>query len=493
MKAKNRLIYIVVGFLLLELSIYPFKLPLLGTIALVPFFLLLEKREKPFLWPYLIGLLFFGVNLYFIVLVQIKGYEKLALWLGFVLLTAYESLFYGIWGWLYNKFQDTPYALLVAPSLWILVEFARSVTDIGFPWLNLWMTTIGDITMAGLASIIGPYGISWLLVFSSCLVYRFIKTRRWSYFAGYLLLLIAMHAGGKLSVERQLPQANKTVRVAVLQPNVLPNTVYNPEEWGETVDSLNALLDSIRDDSVDIIILSESAFPGFYRLSERVKSYVQDIVKSHRAYMLFGTAEFNPIHRKIYNSAFLVAPDGRIAGLYSKNHLVPFGEHLPFEDKIKFLQRINLGQSNYSPGGSFNPLRFDDVRMGVMICFESMFPEISRKEVRLGANLLVVMTNDGWFGRTTGPVLHYEHARFRAIETGRYIVRSAKTGISALIAPDGSIVEELPLFKAGYFIADVPLYSHRTIYTKIGDVVVLLSLLSVAVCWLILRLTRRSG
>ncbi len=438
---------------------------------------MLDDGQKPFLWPYISGLLFFGVNLYFVVLIQIAGYEKLALLLGYLLLTAYEALFFGLWGWLYSKFHGKPFSVLVAPSLWVLIEYLRSVSDLGFPWLNLWMTTTGDLKIAGLAAVIGPYGVSWLLVLSSFIIYRFIRSRNLRYAVTYILLLVLMHIGGYLSVKLQLPQPNGSVKVAVLQPNVLPTTVYNPKEWGETVDSMNVLLDSLSRDSVDIIVLSESAFPGFYRLSQKVKQYVREIVTVHKSYILFGTAEYDPIKRKIYNSAVLVSPQGKIVGIYSKNHLVPFGEHLPFEDKIRFLQRINLGQSDYSSGGSFEPLSFDGVRMGVMICFESMFPEISRREVQLGANVLVVMTNDGWFGRTTGPILHYEHARFRAIETGRYLIRSAKTGVSALIAPDGATVRELPLFKMGYFVVDVPLFSHRTFYVRFGDWIVILSLM----------------
>ncbi len=479
------------AFALLELSIYPFKLPILGTVVFVPFFLLIDLHKKPFLLIYLIGVLFFAANLYFVAFIQIAGYEKFALIFGYILLVLYESVFYGLWGWLYSRFHDGKLAWLLAPSIWVVLEYVRSVTDLGFPWLNLWMTTAGDLSIAGLASVIGPYGVSWSLVFTGYIAYKALREKSKKLLAVFLAVVVALHIIGYLSVRLQNRGFKRKVRVAVIQPDILPTTVYNPAEWWQTVKAFNTIMDSLDKDSFDIIILSESAFPGFYRLGQKVKRYVHGIVRRYNAYILFGSAEYDPVHIKIYNSAFLVDPNGKIVGLYSKNHLVPFGEHLPFEDKLKFLRRINLGQSDYSPGGSFKPLSFDGVRMGIMICFESMFPEISRKEANLGADMLVVMTNDGWFGKTVGPVLHYEHARFRAIETGRYIVRSAKTGISAIIAPDGSTVTELPLFKAGYFVSDVPLRDGKTIYMVLGDFIVWLSFIIVALAFAYFAIMRR--
>ena len=142
------------------------------------------------------------------------------------------------------------------------------------------------------------------------------------------------------------------------------------------------------------------------------------------------------------------------------------------------MQKVELGQGNYTPGKFHTLLKIKDVPMGILICFESIFPSISREEVKNGARVLVNITSDGWYGRSLGPIEHFELARFRAIETNRYLVRCARTGISAIVTPEGEIVKSIGLFKDGILSYDVPLYKTKTPYVKYGDWMVLVAILN---------------
>lgn len=152
---------------------------------------------------------------------------------------------------------------------------------------------------------------------------------------------------------------------------------------------------------------------------------------------------------------------------------------LPFEDKFSFLQKLEFGQGDYRPGKSLTPLEVNGKSFGILICFESLFPEITKSFVLNGAQFLVNITNDGWYGKSLGPVEHFELLRYRAIESERFVIRSAKTGISAIIDSKGRVLKRIGLFKRGYFIYEVPLKNNFTPYTRYGDIIVYLAFLIV--------------
>ena len=466
----------------LFLSFPPLSLPIVGFIALMPL-MVSAGRGRPFFKFFVAGFALFAANLYFINYLQIEARYKIAIFFGYVALSAYLAIYYAVFGWLFSKSDHRSWGdWLLFPSLWVAMEWLRSVSDTGFPWLPMWATQLGDLPIAKLASIIGPFGVSWLVVFMNYWAYKVVKLRSKRLGVSWLIVVALLHlVGFGLMDHESWNDGNvRTVRVAVLQPNVLPRALYDPKEWGETVKAFDSLIDSVRERDVDIVILSESAFPGFYRLSKRTQNYVRKMARRIGAPVLFGSADFSDQSREIYNAVFVVDTNGELIGRYYKVQLVPFSEHLPFEERIDFLKRIDLGQSDYRPGHSLEPIDIGKAKLGVLICFESIFPRIARKEVQNGAELLVNVTNDGWFGKTLGPMVHFELARFRAIETGRFLVRSAKTGISAVVDPNGRIVRSIGLFKYGFFVEDVPVLEGDTLYLRIGDVAAWLSLAIVA-------------
>ncbi len=468
----------ILSFVLYTLSFPPFSFPLLIFVSFVPILVTIEKYtyKRVFTFFFVGGVIFNLIHVHWILHLQVPpGIERLLI-LGLIAMVTYLALFYGLVGLSFRYgMEKFPFIL---PALWVLIEYIRSYGDLGFPWSPLWESLLHNLSFYQISRFVGPFGVSFLIVLINVLFALFITKSRKIYLAVGVLLFVVLELGGFYLKKHPL-NPEKSIKVAIFQPNVLPRYEDNPEEWQETFEAYRELNNNFEGDP-DLIVFSESSLPGYYRLSRNARKVVKEVLKKHRSYILLGTADYEVVSKnsyKLYNAALLISPDGAVINRFYKTHLVPFGEWLPFEDKISILRKINVGQGDYTPGNDFRPLQVKCARAGVLICFESIFPEIARKEVDLGANLLINITNDGWFGRSLGPVEHFYLAIFRAIENQRFLVRAAKTGISAVIAPDGRILKKLPQFTRGVIVSDVPLISVRTFYTRYGDWMVGFSLL----------------
>ncbi|MFO7576480.1 MAG: apolipoprotein N-acyltransferase, partial [Pelovirga sp.] len=208
--------------------------------------------------------------------------------------------------------------------------------------------------------------------------------------------------------------------------------------------------------------------------------------------LLVGSPAYAPAAdgRLLYhNSAFLLDTDGVIRGRSDKVHLVPFGEYVPLGRLLSFVDKLVVGVGDFSPGG-IQPLPLDQHQLGVLICYEVIFPHLARGYVRQGSDLLVNLTNDAWFGRSSAPYQHLAMARFRAIENRIWLARSANTGISALIAPSGEVTLAGPIFQPLALTGSVGLGAQPTFYTRYGDLFAwgcLLLTLGLAVAQIVVR------
>jgi apolipoprotein N-acyltransferase len=181
------------------------------------------------------------------------------------------------------------------------------------------------------------------------------------------------------------------------------------------------------------------------------------------------------------NSAFLLSPDGKIAGKYDKVHLVPYGEYVPLRKFFPFINKLVAGIGDFRKGEGNNPIKFGNHALGILICYEGIFPELSREYKEKGANLLVNITNDAWFGRTSAPYQHLSMTVFRAVENRTFLVRSANTGISAIISPSGKIIKKTGLFERTVLRGSVKLLDRKTIYALYGDIFVYICLILLGV------------
>jgi apolipoprotein N-acyltransferase len=218
-----------------------------------------------------------------------------------------------------------------------------------------------------------------------------------------------------------------------------------------------------------LIIWPETALPFFLRREAELGPRVQAFVRETRIPMLIGSPDVGEDGR-LYNSAFFLGPDGVIRGRYDKRHLVPFGEYVPLQRVFFFLDKLVTGIGDFGRGRSATVFQGDGYRFSVMICYEVIFPAEVREFTQAGAELLVNITNDAWFGESGAPYQHLAMAAIRAVENGSYLVRAANTGVSAVIAPTGAILAQTPLFVETGLAGTVYPRAGKTPYTRYGDV-----------------------
>jgi len=371
------------------------------------------------------------------------------------------SVIWAFWGWAVSRFKGLT-AVLFGSFLFVSLEFIRgeNLGDLSYPWALVGESLVNSPFLK-LSALFGVYFLSFFVVLVGGLI------SLWS--LRYIISVIIMLFFGILwNFVYKLPEPSGEIKVAILQPNILPRLDFDPKEWEETFKAYREITENLGE--LDLVVASESAFPGIHTHSQNSQKIVSEILERTKAPILFGTGgvERDTILR-YYNRALLVDTSGKIVGFYDKVRLVPFGENLPFYEFLpEFIREIELGQGNYSRGRGFYPISYGNLKIGVMICYESIFSGIGKRLVDNGANVLAVITSDGWFGKSLGPVEHFYLGIPRAVETGRYLIRSAKTGISAIIDPEGRVVESLELYTRGSIVGSVKLYEHRTPFVSFG-------------------------
>ncbi len=371
------------------------------------------------------------------------------------------SFIWAFWGWAVSRFKGLT-AVLFGSFLFVSLEFIRgeNLGDLSYPWALVGESLVNSPFLK-LSALFGVYFLSFFVVLVGGLI------SLWS-LRSIISVIIMLAFGILWNFVYKLPEPSGEIKVAILQPNILPRLDFDPKEWEETFKAYREITENLGE--LDLVVASESAFPGIHTHSQNSQKIVSEILGRTKAPILFGTGgvERDTILR-YYNRALLVDTSGKIVGFYDKVRLVPFGENLPFYEFLpEIIREIELGQGNYSRGRGFYPISYGNLKIGVMICYESIFSGIGKMLVDNGANVLAVITSDGWFGKSLGPVEHFYLGIPRAVETGRYLIRSAKTGISAIIDPEGRVVESLELYTRGSIVGSVKLYEHRTPFVSFG-------------------------
>jgi apolipoprotein N-acyltransferase len=343
------------------------------------------------------------------------------------------------------------------------MELARGTLLTGFPWLPLaaalapWPATIQG------AAYLGVYGLSGLLAWLAV----------WLAVPGPLTrqALIAVLAGAALFVagNQRLgspPARDGVAHVTIVQGNVEQDQKWDPELQAATLEKYLGLTAKATGNApTDLVVWPETAMPFFFQdqgpLAHRLTQYVTDTGVP----ILFGAPAHEPRadgSQAYINRAYLVTRAG-VAGSYDKEHLVPFGEYVPLGRYLTFIHKLVAGVGDFRPGSHQSPLRTGRLALGVLICYEAIFPELAQQRVEAGANLLINISNDAWFGDSPAPRQHLDLALLRAVEQGRAIIRGTNTGISAAIDPRGRILAQGGLFTTLTLpCPEVPLVSETT-------------------------------
>jgi apolipoprotein N-acyltransferase len=465
-------ILLLLGGFSLTLSFAPFNLSLLAWFSFLPFFVALRDGKRPFLKGFIMGFAFFASLLYWVPLSNVvEGTVVPLLVLGSFILVVYLSLFFGFSGVLYAKLQKTGYEYLF-PIVFAGLEFLRSLSSVwGFTWGSIGFSQSNLIRMIQFASIGGlPVVTLWVLSINT-LLYLFLanlrskKKRKILYLYSLFAILVIPFAHSQIILNRELPSC-KYKAIGIIQPNVLPSD--KRKRGFDRLVKIRRIIESCPE--ADLYVLSETASPFPLSYNYEAENFFSELARQKNAPIITGTIDYKRQGGKVeyFNSASIVDSTG-IRGIYRKIFLVPFVERLPFDDVLPKLKEINLGQGSFTPGSEFTVFDINGMEFSVYICYEAIFPQLIKEFVGGGAELLVNITEDGWFGRTSGPYQHAQMAAFQSIVFRRALVRSANTGVSLMCDPYGRILYKTQIFKEDFIICEVPLLDGKTIYSKIGN------------------------
>ena len=486
-KLEKKIDYALLGFfaLLLGGSFPPLNTGYLAWIAFVPYFYFLNRNlnNKMFGRNFLAGLVANLILVYWIgansgapavigVITAIGSAAILAFW-------------FAVYGWIQTRLLKKwgEGAIWSAPVVWVGVEYIRIQGSLAFPWTLIANSQTYYISLIQFASITGTWGVSFLIIIVNVLLFKALnaiarpKIAGTYAVAGGIALLIPWLYGTAIlgGADEILKKTSNSIKVSIVQPNIDPRDKWNVELRDEVYRNYGKLTFEASKYKPDVIIWPETATPAYLR-TNRGKRFDQvlSFVDSTGIPLLTGTLDFkyyakDKFHK--YNSCFLLRPGTRNIESYHKMYLVPFAEKVPFEDRLPFLSNIDLGQANFTNGEDFKIFDINGKKLSVGICFESVFPSLSRRFVSDGTELLVIITNDAWFGNTSGPYQHAQIAVMRAIENRRSVARSANTGISELIDPFGRIIKKMGLGERGVLSGELKILDEETIYTKYGDYV----------------------
>ena len=449
--------------------------------ALVPLMILCElPAQEAAKYALLSGTVFFTGLLYWLIhVLNYYGFVPLPGALGLIgLLSLYLGGYFAIWSLALSYLQRrlTGWYLIFYPflsaALFVGLEYLREKALSGFPWGSLWASQAPWPAITVSSRLTGPWGITFLIVSTNAAFYLLLRRgfKPPALVGAFLGLLLPILALGYGQTKLKAPVEFLGLKVGIIQANISQDKKWDPAFQRETLRIYENLSKQAVQKGAQLIIWPETATPFIFHPEEGLGKEVLSIAKQLDVYLLFGApiATLGPEGLSYHNSAFLVSPEGKIIDRYDKQHLVPFGEYVPGGGRIPFLRKLVGPSGDYRPGPLDHPLAWSGPRMGVLICFEAIFPELARREALRGAKVLINLTNDAWFGRSAGPWQHFALARIRTAETGLPLIRVANTGISGLIDPYGRILSRGPLEESWYQIVNLPSPQPATIYLQLG-------------------------
>jgi len=363
---------------------------------------------------------------------------------------------------------------LLVPLAWAAVEYARTYLLTGFPW-NLIAASIIDYTpLVQFDRVAGPYALGVLILLPSILIAWLIVARprgiaRTLAIAGVAIICFVWWATGIVAAKLFVrPTGAPTARAALLQPNISQEMRWSESSLLDIFKRMMTMSRDAVDGGAQVVVWPESTVPLSYAATDFYRQAIESLSAAHHVDVILGSVAEDPEKAdRLWNAAFLVS-GGKTIGHYDKIRLVPFGEYVPLRKMLFFAKKLVRAVGEFEFGTKDTPLD-GRLRYGPAICYEIVFPQIARQQVLHGAGVLVTITNDAWYDGTSAPRQHLNQARLRAVETDRYLLRAATTGISAFVDPSGRVVEELAMNRQGTIYADFEPRKSITPYVRFGD------------------------
>ena len=492
MTGKNKLLDMTYAYwlpflsgILLIIIQPPLSLSPIAFVALMPLLSSINKDDLrlSFFSGYLTGVVSY-LGLIYWVIIAMNRYGGIDIFLSaliLILFVLYLSCYTGVFAlacaWLEKRFSIPVY--FSSPLVWVLMEYARGSTVYGFPWSFLAHSQHGFLSFIQVASITGTYFISFLIVAANAVFFSLWRRKKISliYISVVAILFTATFIYGFVSLaeRNEIPQK----KVAIIQGNIRQDV-----KWDETfkIMTIKKYIQMTQQSgkTADLIVWPETAMPFIFDQEIHANKYVKALPADMNATILFGTISKDKSNR-FRNSAYAVGKTGDTIGVYNKAHLVPFGEYTPLLTYLPFLEKLTAAGGDFVPGEGHKPITADIGKIGVLICYEGAFPYITIDTVRAGAQVLVNLTNDAWYDRTSAPFQHFAFYIFRAIETDRYVLRAANTGISAIVDPKGRIDAKTSIFTEEILKGLFAMKNTKTFYVRYGDYFILIALLVLVV------------
>jgi len=489
---KQKIASAVLSGLLLTGSFPKIGFAWLAWFSLVPLLVSLRgiSLRDGFCIGFFAGLTHYLTLLYWVAYTM-ETYGNLPLYLSVIilfLLAGYLALYVGLFSVGLAGMGSRPFlCFALVPVLWVSLEYIRSLAFSGFPWGFLGHSQFRSLHLVQISDIFSVYGVSFLIGLSNSALFIFflsLTDKSWqgemvhkrhavgaiSIFAVILTLAWSYGIWRLNTIDKRMA-SSPSVNLAVVQGNIDQAEKWDPAFQKATTEKYLELSLSIPGDKADLVVWPETATPFYFLSDSGLSETILQGIQEAGTTFLIGSPSFIRKEKKVeyYNSAYLINPSGKVNGRYDKAHLVPFGEYVPFKKWLPSLGKIVEQVGDFKPGRKGDTLRWKDTNLGIQICFEIIFSELSRMMVNNDAGLIVNITNDAWFGTTSAPYQHFSMAVFRAIENRRALIRSANTGISGFVDPAGRIIASTPLFKAATLTHSVPIMKEKTFYTRFGD------------------------
>ncbi|MDU9048141.1 MAG: apolipoprotein N-acyltransferase [Candidatus Electrothrix sp. Rat3] len=474
-------------------------------IALIPLFSALGRlsAKQSICMGMFCGLLYYAGLFYWIIPVMERfgGLHPALAALALLLLAAYMAIYIALFCLLLNRLlvrsrsrgQAAALLLLTAPAVWTGLDFLRGFLFTGLPWMDLGYALYRQPLLIQAADLGGHYLITFSVVLINALLFwlldRILVSRSSSsssssdtsdyHFGHPMTVFLLLSCLGGYSVVRYQQISSETATadtalVSAVQGNIEQSKKWSPTQKEKTVERYLSLSAQALEgeEKPELIVWPETALPFYPPREIPLMNRVRAFVRKNEVYLLTGAPYFTiDLENKkplVYSNSAVLLNHSGILARYNKQHLVPFGEYIPLRTYLWFIKPLVELIGDFTPGDSFDPLDANRIQAGVLICFESIFPGIARQEAVKGANLLVNLTNDAWYGESSAPYHSWAMTVFRAVENRRSLVRSANTGISGFIDPTGEIHKETPLFKAQAINARTPLLTSHTFFMQGG-------------------------
>jgi apolipoprotein N-acyltransferase len=453
------------------------ELEVAGSVRLQP-----ASPAQAFLLAYACGILWYAGTCYWIydTMRQYGGLSAPAAGLALFLFCCYLGLYHGLFGLLLSLLtsgsRDYRRALVAVPFLWVAVELARFHIT-GFPWNLLGTAQVDNTALCRITAWTGVYGISFEIVLVNvALAAAFLvpREKRGAMLAAALAAAAVLQAGQLIDA----PAMHADRAALLVQQNIPVSFDWTrPETLQQTLADLTALSEKSATapagGKIDLIVWPESPSP-FFTNDPRFRDALSAMARQTGAWIVAGSIGTAPASAgattaQVFNSAALVSPTGEWTARYDKVHLVPFGEYLPFPSLFAFAGGLTKEVGEFQHGTSREPLNAGDKRIGVFICYESVFPGEVREFANEGAQVFVNISNDGWYGDSGAYAQHLNQTRMRAIENNRWLLSATDTGVTASIDPLGRVVARIPRKERAALVAPYALTSVTTFYTRNGD------------------------